>query len=109
MLKGCVVELSQSPEIEEKLRELFVRIFDSDTIKNVGGELSEDIVNQILHDAKYDQLRKEATQYVVDELIKIVNNEEIQRNAGIASWNAFKVWFGITPNDINKQSVVDKQ
>lgn len=98
LLKMCVIQLSESPEIEIKLSELFVRIFKSEIVKNSGGELAENVVKQILNDEKYASLREEVIQYVINELIVIVNNEEIQKNAGIASWNAFKVWFGITPN-----------
>lgn len=97
LLKGCVVQLSESPEIEKKLSELFVRIFKSEMIKTTGAELTDDVVKQILYDEKYAVLRKEATQYIINELIQIINNEELQKNAGVASWNAFKVWFGINP------------
>jgi len=97
LLEQSVYQLADTPEIQDKLAELFTNVFQSETIKNAGGELSEDVVRQLLHSDEYSELREEAIKYIIDETIKIINDDELQRNAGIASWNAFKVWFGGGP------------
>ena len=106
LLKETVVKLSDDTDVQNKLEGLFVRIFKSKIIKEAGSELSEDVVNQLLHSPKYEKIRKEAITYVVDELKNIVENKDLQQSVGMASWNAFKVWFGVTPTNNNNAPIV---
>lgn len=102
LLKDAVVKLSDDEDVQNKLRDLFVKIFKSQAIKEAGSELSEDVLEQLLHSPKYEKIRRQAMDYVVYELRNIVDNKDLQQSVGIASWNAFKVWFGMAPNKIEK-------
>jgi len=107
LLKDTVIKLTDDDTIRTKLTNMFIVIFKTNGIKEAGGELSEDVVNQLLNSPKYENIRQEAVKFVVDEMIQVIKNDELQKNVGIASWNAFKVWFGMTPNNANI-SVSDK-
>ena len=103
LLKETVVKLSDDQEVQTRLENLFVRIFKSKVIKEAGSELSEDVLNQLLHSEKYENIRKEAMTFVVDELKNIVENKDLQQSVGMASWNAFKVWFGVAASNSQPQ------
>ena len=97
LLERTVIKLTDEPKIKEKLADMFIDIFRTEGIKNAGAELSNDVVLQLLHSEKFKDVRQEMIQFVIDEMIKVVKDEELQKNVGMASWNAFKVWFGMTP------------
>jgi len=99
LLKDTVIKLTDDPTIRTKLTDLFIDIFKTNGIKSAGAELSEDVVKQLVNSPKYENVRQEAVQFVVNEMINVVKNDELQKNVGMASWNAFKVWFGMTPNN----------
>jgi len=108
LLATTVTKLADNPEIQEKLSDLFVKIFRSDAVRNAGGELSEEVVDQLLHSPKYEEIRNDAIRFAIQEMIKIVNDGELQQAAGLASWNIFKVFIGVSSADNKKIIVTDK-
>jgi hypothetical protein len=108
LLGDTVKKLADTPEIQEKLADLFVKVFRSEAIRNAGGELSEEVVDQLLNSPKYEDIRNDAIRFAIQEMINIVNNNELQQAAGLASWNIFKVFIGVSSADNKKIIVTDK-
>lgn len=108
LLEITVNNLADNPDIQNKLADLFTTVFKSESIRLAGGELSEDIVNQLLTSPEYETIRNEAIQFVINEMIGILNNNELQQAAGTASWNIFKSFIGVSSTDSKKIIVADK-
>jgi hypothetical protein len=93
LLEQSVYTLTETEEIQNKLTDLFITIFESKKINDVGSKLSNNIVQDLIHSEEYNEFRRFIAEYMAKEVIKVLNDSNVQNAVGNASWNAFKVWF----------------
>ena len=108
LLGKAVKDLANNPDIQDRLADLFVKVFKSTSVRTAGGELSEDVVDQLLNSPKYEHIRNEAIKFAIQEMINIINNNELQHAAGQASWNIFKVFIGVSSSDSKNITITEK-
>lgn len=104
-VSSLLKEVVKDEQTQRDLSEMFVKIFESQTIKTAGSQLSSEVVKDLFYSTNHESFRNELVSFVVDQLQRVANDSELQQTVGVASWNAFKTWFGSTSNNREQKEI----
>ena len=74
--------MQNTKEVQDKLADLFSWVFTSGPVVNAGGELSADVVKQLLEDPKYEESRQQVYAYIYSQIDQLSNDQNVQDRLG---------------------------
>jgi hypothetical protein len=88
LLEASVIDLTNNPQVEGQIQELFIRIFKTDEIGEAGSILSSQIVETLAHDPEYEKFREQIIIYAVREIKRVADDGEVQGAISDLIWNS---------------------
>ena len=78
LLQLAIFELAKKEEVLNILSELFAKVFTSNVVKEAGATLSADVVNKLVKDPEYQELREMVYRYLCEELERLSKDGKVQ-------------------------------
>lgn len=91
--KRIVYNLSQDEDTKIVFQQFFSELFITKPIIGAASELSDQTVKKLLFDEQHEQLRQHIIQFALDGVHEIIEDKQLQHNAGNLVWTSFNKAF----------------